>query len=43
MKLGKKQKRILKIGGRIAINVPSVTAEGSYQSLFVDVVNQMKK
>ena len=39
----KETKRILKIGGRIAINVPSVTAEGSYQSLFVDVVNQMKE
>ena len=39
----KQTKKILKIGGRIAINVPSVTAEGSYQPLFVDVVNQMKK
>lgn len=34
--------RILKVGGRIAINVPSVTAEGAYQSLFADVINQMK-
>lgn len=35
--------RILVSGGRICINVPSVTAEGGYQPLFVDVVNQMKK
>ena len=39
----KETKRILKIGGRIAINVPSVTADGSYQPLFVDVVNQMRQ
>ena len=39
----KQAKRILKIGGRIAINVPSVTADGSYQSLFSDVIDQMKK
>ena len=39
----KATKRILKVGGRIAINVPSVTADGAYQPLFVDVVNQMKK
>ena len=36
-------KRVLVNGGRICINVPSVTAEGSYQPLFVDIVNQMKK
>ncbi len=35
--------RILVSGGRICINVPSVTSEGEYQPLFVDVVNQMKK
>ena len=38
----KESERILKIGGRIAINVPSVTAEGSYQPLFADVINQMR-
>ena len=38
----KAARRILKVGGRIAINVPSVTAEGSYQSLFADVIHQMK-
>jgi len=36
-------KRVLVDGGRICINVPSVTAEGSYQPLFVDIVNQMRK
>lgn len=35
--------RILVDGGRICINVPSVTADGEYQPLFCDVVNQMKK
>jgi site-specific DNA-methyltransferase (adenine-specific) len=35
--------RVLVKGGRIAINVPSVTADGEYQPLFVDVVNQMRK
>jgi len=35
--------RILVKGGRICINVPSVTADGQYQPLFVDVVNQMRK
>ncbi|GAB4129788.1 MAG: site-specific DNA-methyltransferase [Raineya sp.] len=35
--------RILVRGGRICINVPSVTADGEYQPLFCDVVNQMKK
>ena len=35
--------RVLKVGGRIAINVPSVTSNKQYQPLFVDVVNQMKK
>lgn len=36
-------KRVLVEGGRICINVPSVTADGSYQPLFVDIVNQMRK
>ncbi len=35
-------KRVLKRDGRIAINVPSVTADGSYQPLFVDVTNQLR-
>lgn len=35
--------RILVQGGRICVNVPSVTADGEYQPLFCDVVNQMKK
>jgi len=35
--------RVLVKGGRIAINVPSVIADGEYQPLFVDVVNQMRK
>lgn len=35
--------RILVKGGRICINVPSVTADGEYQPLFVDVVNQMRE
>jgi len=35
--------RVLVKGGRLAINVPSVTADGEYQPLFVDVVNQMRK
>ncbi|MCE5304829.1 MAG: site-specific DNA-methyltransferase [Chloroherpetonaceae bacterium] len=35
--------RILVNGGRICINVPSVTADNEYQPLFVDVVNQMRK
>lgn len=35
--------RILVRGGRICINVPSVTADGEYQPLFCDVINQMKK
>jgi DNA modification methylase len=35
--------RVLVRGGRICINVPSVTADGEYQPLFVDVVNQMRK
>lgn len=35
-------KRVLVKGGRICINVPSITAEGNYQPLFVDVVNQMR-
>ncbi len=35
--------RVLVVGGRICINVPSVTADGEYQPLFVDVVNQMRK
>lgn len=35
--------RILINGGRIAINIPSVTADGSYQPLFSDVIQQMKK
>ena len=35
--------RILVEGGRICINVPSVTADGQYQALFCDVINQMKK
>lgn len=35
--------RILTRGGRICVNVPSVTADGEYQSLYCDVINQMKK
>ncbi len=35
-------KRVLKRDGRIAINVPSVTADGCYQPLFVDVTNQLR-
>lgn len=35
--------RILVHGGRICINVPSVTADGEYQPLFCDVINQMRK
>lgn len=35
-------KRVLVKGGRICINVPSVTAEGSYQPLFADIINQMR-
>ena len=35
--------KILVEGGRIAINIPSVTADGSYQPLFSDVIQQMKK
>lgn len=35
--------RILTRGGRICINVPSVTADGEYQPLFCDVINQMRK
>jgi DNA modification methylase len=35
--------RILINGGRIAINIPSVTADGAYQPLFSDVIQQMKK
>lgn len=35
--------RILVPGGRICINVPSVSAEGAYQPLFCDVINQMRK
>ena len=34
--------RILKRGGRIAINVPSITYAGNYQALYNDVINQMK-
>ncbi|MCL2038824.1 MAG: site-specific DNA-methyltransferase [Bacteroidetes bacterium] len=35
--------KILVNGGRIAINIPSVTADGCYQPLFSDVIQQMKK
>lgn len=35
-------KSVLKTGGRIAINIPSITADGSYQPLFADVINQMR-
>ena len=35
--------RILIDGGRIAINIPSITHEKSYQPLFSDVIQQMKK
>jgi site-specific DNA-methyltransferase (adenine-specific) len=34
--------RVLVDGGRIAINVPSVTADGEYQPLFSDIIQQMK-
>ncbi|MCS7077833.1 MAG: site-specific DNA-methyltransferase [Bacteroidia bacterium] len=34
---------VLVPGGRICINVPSVTADGEYQPLFCDVINQMRK
>ena len=36
-------KRVLKSGGRIAVNVPSVTHEGMYKSLYADVIGQMKE
>lgn len=35
--------KVLVNGGRICINVPSVTADGEYQPLFCDVINQMRK
>jgi site-specific DNA-methyltransferase (adenine-specific) len=35
--------RVLVGGGRIAINVPSITFEKEYKPLFVDVINQMMK
>lgn len=34
--------RLLVSGGRICINVPSVTVDGEYQPLFCDVINQMR-
>ena len=36
-------RRILKTGGRIAINIPSITHGGDYQPLYCDVINQMRK
>ena len=33
---------ILKTGGRIAINIPSITHGGDYQPLYCDVINQMR-
>jgi DNA modification methylase len=33
--------KVLVNGGRIAINIPSVTADGSYQPLFADVIQQI--
>lgn len=38
-----KCKRVLKDDGRLIINVPSVTYNGYYQPLYVDVVNQCRK
>jgi len=35
--------RVLVKGGRICINVPSVTADRQYQPLFADIINQMRK
>ncbi len=34
--------QVLKTGGRIAINVPSITYDGNYMSLYADVIQQMK-
>ena len=39
----KESKRILKNGGRIAINIPSITYKGEYKALYVDVINQMNE
>lgn len=36
-------KRILKKGGRIAINITSITWGGEWKCLYNDVINQMKK
>ena len=36
-------RNLLKKGGRIAVNVPSITWNGNYQCLYNDVINQMKK
>lgn len=35
-------KRVLKSGGRIAINVPSITYEGQYKCLYADVIQQLQ-
>jgi len=35
-------KRVLVDGGRICVNVPSVTADGEYKPLFADIIHQMK-
>ena len=31
--------RVIKDDGRLAINIPSITAEGEYKALFNDVIN----
>lgn len=35
-------KRVLKTGGRIAINVPSITYDKQYKALYADVIAQMQ-
>lgn len=36
-------KRVLKTGGRIVLNIPSITWDGDYKCLYNEVINQMVK
>lgn len=42
-KVWKECYRVLVTGGRICINVSSVTADGEYQPLFADIITQMRE
>lgn len=43
METWKESKRVLKTGGRIAINITSMTCDGEWKCLYNDVINQMKE